>query len=602
MAINKKYLDLEGLEHYESTIKSRLGAEANTRLSTDNNLQAQIDGLASGSPLVASSTSEMTDTTRVYVNTTDGHWYYYNGSSWADGGVYQASALSDGSVGVINLNNTIQQAIGLIALSPVWTTGKYLNSGVYIKQYGYSTSDPIELKAGSTIYFNATGYQTVIDIIDTCDSEGNNRKRVVRSIDSSAREYSYTATENCYVILCSTTNGIGFAFIDENINSRLDNVVDDTIDKLTDVYINKSLIKDNYYLNHRGNEMKHDYGIYAVTDFIEISELSKYSLNVIWNIANIDNLVCYAFYDENRNFISSVSMGGVAQSTYEINSPNNAAYFKSTVPQSKKEQITMQLDADIVSLNDKISKLDLQSAERNTLFSAFNKFGVIGDSLASGESVAVVDGSARYIDNYNYSWGQYIAKKYGMECINFSAGGLTTRNWLTSNVGLSKLQNSDNKCNAYIIGLGVNDKNVLGDNYLGSMSDIKENFLENNDTFYGNYGKIISYIKQTQPKAKIFLLTIPDQTTPSTVDYSNFNIAIRAISNHFDNCYLIDLEGDHNSTYTEGFVRQNLRGGHYNAIAYDYLADKMYQWISDYMKDNYSEFSQIEFIGTDYKY
>lgn len=59
------------------------------------NLQSQISGLASGSPLVASSTSEMTDISRVYVNTTDGHWYYYNGTEWTDGGVYQASEDSD---------------------------------------------------------------------------------------------------------------------------------------------------------------------------------------------------------------------------------------------------------------------------------------------------------------------------------------------------------------------------------------------------------------------------------------------------------------------------------------------------------------------------
>ena len=82
-----------------------------------------------------------------------------------------------------------------------------------------------------------------------------------------------------------------------------------------------------------------------------------------------------------------------------------------------------------------------------------------------------------------------------MSCIHFSAGGMTTRSWLTSNVGLTKLQNPSNKCNCYIIGLGVNDKTVLGDAYLGSMSDIKENFVDNEDTFYGNYGKIISYIK-----------------------------------------------------------------------------------------------------------
>lgn len=59
--------------------------------SADNLLQTQIDGLASGSPLVASSTSEMTNTSKIYVNTTNGKWYYYDGDSWEIGGTYQSA-------------------------------------------------------------------------------------------------------------------------------------------------------------------------------------------------------------------------------------------------------------------------------------------------------------------------------------------------------------------------------------------------------------------------------------------------------------------------------------------------------------------------------
>lgn len=59
---------------------------------------AQIKAVESGSPLVASSVQGMTDTSRVYVNTTDGHWYYYNGTAWANGGVYQATGIADNSV------------------------------------------------------------------------------------------------------------------------------------------------------------------------------------------------------------------------------------------------------------------------------------------------------------------------------------------------------------------------------------------------------------------------------------------------------------------------------------------------------------------------
>lgn len=53
-----------------------------------------------GSPLVASQASDMTDTNKIYVYVgsevgyTYGHWYYFNGSVWTDGGAYNSSALN----------------------------------------------------------------------------------------------------------------------------------------------------------------------------------------------------------------------------------------------------------------------------------------------------------------------------------------------------------------------------------------------------------------------------------------------------------------------------------------------------------------------------
>ena len=55
---------------------------------------------AYGSPLVAATKSAMTNTSRVYVYTgsetgmTAGHWYYYNGSAWTDGGVYNSQGIN----------------------------------------------------------------------------------------------------------------------------------------------------------------------------------------------------------------------------------------------------------------------------------------------------------------------------------------------------------------------------------------------------------------------------------------------------------------------------------------------------------------------------
>ena len=54
---------------------------------------------AYGSPLTASTAADMLDTTKVYVYTgeetgyTEGHWYYWNGTAWTDGGVYNSIAI-----------------------------------------------------------------------------------------------------------------------------------------------------------------------------------------------------------------------------------------------------------------------------------------------------------------------------------------------------------------------------------------------------------------------------------------------------------------------------------------------------------------------------
>lgn len=58
----------------------------------------KVSSLDMGSPLVASSTSEMVDTSKIYVNTTDGNWYYYTNNTWNIGGVYQSEGISDNSI------------------------------------------------------------------------------------------------------------------------------------------------------------------------------------------------------------------------------------------------------------------------------------------------------------------------------------------------------------------------------------------------------------------------------------------------------------------------------------------------------------------------
>ena len=93
-------------------ITSAVGAEADIRSSADTALQNQISGLASGAPIPVASVSDMTDTSKIYLLTTDGHWYYYDGDSWEDGGAYQATVLDTDKTLTLHNNAADAEVVG----------------------------------------------------------------------------------------------------------------------------------------------------------------------------------------------------------------------------------------------------------------------------------------------------------------------------------------------------------------------------------------------------------------------------------------------------------------------------------------------------------
>ena len=84
-----------------TTVEEGVKTERSQRIAADEDLQTQITSLmgAVGGPLTAATAAAMTDTSKVYVYVGNesgynyGHWYYYAGANWADGGVYNATAL-----------------------------------------------------------------------------------------------------------------------------------------------------------------------------------------------------------------------------------------------------------------------------------------------------------------------------------------------------------------------------------------------------------------------------------------------------------------------------------------------------------------------------
>ena len=72
---------------------------------------------AVGSPLVANLTADMTNQNKIYVYTgsetgyTAGHWYYYDGSDWTDGGTYQSHGIGAGTVNGQKLSDDLKEAL-----------------------------------------------------------------------------------------------------------------------------------------------------------------------------------------------------------------------------------------------------------------------------------------------------------------------------------------------------------------------------------------------------------------------------------------------------------------------------------------------------------
>ena len=214
--------------------------------------------------------------------------------------------------------------------------------------------------------------------------------------------------------------------------------------------------------------------------------------------------------------------------------------------------------------------------------SLFSKFGVIGDSYASGE----VYFDSKFHDIYEISWGQILARKLGTTCVNFSGGGYSTRGWLNNSKGLAQMLDTEAQ-DIYYLCLGINDANNYGAEYLGTVSDINEDYTQNPDTFFGNYGKIIGNIKDYAPHAKIVMFTI----VPTTEMKATYNEAIIEIANHFGIPYVVQTDDPFftSDLYVDGKVQSHPVAVVYSgmATAFERLLKRCITENFEYFKDAY---------------
>ena len=152
-------------------------------------LEGQVTTLqhAYAGPLVASTVAGMTDQTKVYVYTgsetgyTAGNWYYYDGSAWVSGGVYNATAFetdttltasgaaADAKVVGDNISRIDQNVISLgdgeVLVEANWVNGALRPDGVISPSVTYriTTYDYFSFSSNVTLHVKENFKALVLD-------------------------------------------------------------------------------------------------------------------------------------------------------------------------------------------------------------------------------------------------------------------------------------------------------------------------------------------------------------------------------------------------------------------------------------------------------
>lgn len=235
--------------------------------------------------------------------------------------------------------------------------------------------------------------------------------------------------------------------------------------------------------------------------------------------------------------------------------------------------------------------------------SVFRTIGFIGDSLSSGEFETVdPEGKKGYHDLYEYSWGQYIARKNGLKAYNFSRGGMTAKEYMESFAEERGFWDPEKACQCYVIALGVNDVLNRGME-IGSLEDIDSaDYRNNKTTFLGYYAAVVARYKEISPDAKFFFVGFPRQTENQHTERKlQTNEQLRKLAAHFENAWFIDLY-TYGPCYDKRFDGHFKLHGHLNPSGYILTAQLIDSYIDYIVRHNPENFKHAGFINSGIQY
>lgn len=313
--------------------------QANTNITAINANSTAISNIGNGSPkgtyatLTALQTAFPTGTTGVYIVTADGKWYYWSGSAWTAGGVYQATSIPNGSVTQQQLN--FVPVIGLKSKNlfnkATVTTGKYVDytSGGLPSNSTFSASDYIPVSPSTTYYKNSTQQWAYYDVNKTYISGVASGNTLNTPANASYVRISATNTELDTLQLELGNAGTSYQSFNNFVDPATITPGSLTTDKqsffdnaiLSNNLYNSATITTGKYVNYQTGALSTLAG-YNASDYIPVTAGSSY-------IKTFGEQ--FAFYDSNKVYVSGLT--GNSATPFTI--PANVFYARFSIQDSQ---------------------------------------------------------------------------------------------------------------------------------------------------------------------------------------------------------------------------------------------------------------------------